>query len=344
MLARTALLGCALLLAAAAAQAQTLASPASPARWWFFEPRRYYDPLIADPRAAQQQALPGVSKSVPFMVKPAKRRRMWDIDVGAEMPLFGRERAGQASGRVAEGAWGFGSWFAIDFHMLEDLQDPSAPIINNDYRFGLQLKAQHGLSPSSWLGFKAHAGHESTHLGDEYSLAARRLYTAFERINVSYEWLDLGVSYEKMTEAAGMWTLRGGAITTLPFADSYYSADTLETGGRTVTESSNWIEPYAGVQYRHERLGWLGDWGIYGSLDARLKTVYDYHKADPDAAEKMRPALNLLVGLVPKTGGRLGSLGTTSPFARGYYGVNPHGQFRNQSNFWLVGVGLRLDR
>ena len=346
MLARITVLVCALALAAGTSSGQpTTAAAPAPWRWWLFEPRRYYDPLVADPRAAQQQALPGVGRSVPFMVEPASRRRMWDIDVGAEMPLFGRERAGQVSGRMGPGGWGIGSWFVVDFHMLEDLQDPSAPILNNDYRFGLQIKAQRGLSDSvSWLAFKAHAGHESTHIGDEYALAARRLYAAFERINVSYEWLDLGVSYERMTAAAGLWTIRGGAITTLPFGDSYYAGDTLETAGRVVTESSNWIEPYAGAQYRHERLAWLGDWGMYASLDARLKSVYAYHKTDPDAGERMRPALNLLVGLVPKTGGRLGSLGTTSPYARAYYGVNPHGQFRNQSDFWLVGLGLRLDR
>jgi hypothetical protein len=332
-------------LAAAALPAQVTSS-CNVKKPWFFAARRYYDPLIADPRAAHQNALPGFSKAVPFLIDTTDNLRlMWDIDVGAEMPILGWENGGHQAGRVPNGCTGMGLWFVVDFHMLEDLNDFSNPIINNDYRFGLMFKAQRGLSEASWLGFKAHAGHESTHLGDEYSLAAQRLYpTAFERINVSYEWLDAGISYERATVNNEMWTVRGGAITTLPFGNSYYSADPLDTGGRIVPESRNSVEPYAGVTYRRERVQLLKLWGWYASIDARLKNLYDYNKASADEAEERKPTINFLLGLAPRTAGALGGLGVTSPFVRAYYGVNPHGQFRNQADFWLYGVGIRLDR
>jgi hypothetical protein len=75
----------------------------------------------------------------------------------------------------------------------------------------------------------------------------------------------------------------------------------------------------------------------------RMKVLYDFTKVSADVSEKRRPGFNVLVGVWP-TAGDLGSLGVASLFTRFYYGVNPHGQFRNESNFWLAGFGLRLDR
>jgi hypothetical protein len=313
---------------------------ASPWEWWFATPKRYFDPLIADPRAAHQQATVGVSKSPPFLQNQTEHAMMWDIDVGAEIPLVGREKYLGLGGRVDDvKGVGAGLWFVFDFHMIEDLKDVSNPILNTDYRFSALFKAQKGLGNTRWLGVKAQAGHESTHLGDEYSLAARRLYEEFTRINVSYEWLDVALSYEWDSPAA-QWTTRAGLITTLPFGDSYYTTDTLETNGRIIQPSETSVEPYVGVQRRADL---SPNWGWYGAADLRFKAVYDYDKADPSDAEPRRPALNVLVGLWPQKG-HIGGLGVASPFVRGYYGVNPHGQFRNEERFWLVGAGLRLDR
>ncbi|MFN2397752.1 MAG: DUF1207 domain-containing protein [Gemmatimonadaceae bacterium] len=338
---------CAILLTIAAPVATpALAQNAAVGSWWFFSARRYYDPLIAEPRAAQLQALAlAFSKDVPFLQEPGDNRRVWDIDLGAEFPILGFERGGQTAGTLGKHGFGAGVWLTVDFHMLEDLKDPSAPILNTDYRFSfLMLKGQYALSDASRVGLRAQMGHESTHLGDEYSLAARRLFSAFERINVSYEWIDLGMSYDSDNDRLESWTLRGGAISTLPFGDTYYKGDTLETAGRTITESVNSVEPYLGVQYRRERIALLRGWGVFVSLDARLRTVYDYHKASAAAAEDRQPSLNVLAGIVPRSAGRVGELGVVSPYIRYYSGVNPHGQFRNDRDYRLFGIGIRLDR
>lgn len=312
--------------------------PPAQAGKWAFEGRKYYDPLTAGVREPHISALAlaRVTKMA-FMVEDDNPRFAWDIDLGTELPLFGWESEDSLEGRVSEGEFGIGLWVPIDFHMIEDFADESAPIINTDYRFGGMVKLQYGLSANEWLAMRIFAGHESTHLGDEFSISGQRTFPrSFERINVSWEFLDVGLLYERET-----WSVRGGVTTTLPFRDSYY-----ETGPGTVTqspigpvtESMNWIDPYTGFDAVCEKPKWT----TYFSGELRWRTVYDYHKIHPGEAEDRQPSVNLIVGL-KKTGDDKG-FGRASPFGRFYYGVNPHGQFRNQKDFKEFGIGLRLAR
>lgn len=310
--------------------------PDNTRHWVKFTHRRFFDPLIADPRAAHQQALfPALGKSAPFLQEQTERALMWDIDVGAELPIVALQSEAAVNDGMPPGAWGLGFGLVIDFHMLEDLQDVSNPILNTDYRFSGILKFQRGLREgwrgAKWLSAKLQFGHESTHLGDEYSLAARRRFTEFERVNVSYEWIDMAAALE--TE---VWKLRGGAILTVPFGDSYYSGDTLETAGRVITESNNGMEPYLGAELR-------GSKGWYASGDLRWKTVYNYAKSSSDAGDRKALSFNVMVGWTREEPEQ-GSIGIVSPFGRVYYGVNPHGQFRNDPHFWIAGIGIRFHR
>lgn len=211
---------------------QLLLLPAQAARasMWTFEGRKYYEPLTAGVREAQISAL-ALAKAtrMDFMVRQDSPRQVWDIDVGAELPVIGWESEDSIQGRVPAGEWGFGLWIPIDFHMIEDFVDNSAPIINTDYRFGVMAKLQHGWNQGEWVALRVFVGHESTHLGDEFSIVGKRTFPReFERINVSWEYIDVGVLYER--EAS---SFRIGATSTLPFGDSYY-----QTGPGTITESA----------------------------------------------------------------------------------------------------------
>lgn len=79
-----------------------------------------------------------------FMVSDQSPRRMWDIDVGPELPIIGRESRSDDQGTLPEGAIGFEIWLPIDFHMIEDFVDESSPIVNTDYRFDLMAKLRRG--------------------------------------------------------------------------------------------------------------------------------------------------------------------------------------------------------
>ena len=122
-------------------------------------------------------------------------------------------------------------WIPIDFHMIQDLKDRSVPIVNNDYRYGVMFKAQYALAATRWLSARLHVGHESTHLGDDYSIVGERKFpTTFERINVSWEYADLGLLYERV-DGETFSSLRAGVTANL--RGSYY-----DTGPDSITVSA----------------------------------------------------------------------------------------------------------
>jgi hypothetical protein len=312
---------------------------------WTFEGRRYYDPLVAGVREPHVSAMAlGYATRMSFMVSDKSPRRVWDIDLGAELPVAGWESGGTGE-RVGEDEFGIGLWIPIDFHMIEDFVDDSGPIVNTDYRFGGMIKMQYGLTPHSWLGARVHIGHESTHLGDEFSIVGQRVFRrSFERINVSWEYVDVGVMYER-----DRWSVRGGVTATYPFQTSYYEVGPgtiTESAQGPVTPSSNWWDPYVGfdAEFRRQFLPDRDGRGfqLYTSAELRWRSIYDYHKTSPDASEDRQASVNLIAGI--RKAGTAKGLGRVSPFVRYYRGVNPHGQFRNQKDYTEVGIGLRLVR
>lgn len=309
---------------------------------WLFDNKPYYDPLIAGVREPHLSALALASADrVDFMVKKDSPRRIWDIDVGGELPLVGWQSTNVDE--IPEDKFGVGLWAVIDFHTLEDFVDNSAPIVNTDYRFGGMIKARYGLKNARWLAARLHFGHESTHLGDEFSIVGQRVFPrSFERINVSWEYVDLGVLYETPG-----WGVRGGVTTTLPFNDSYYTTDPAgitQSPLGPVTPSANWCDPYLGFEVLRPRQFQIKKtrFDVYYSGELRWRSIYDYHKADPDASEERQASINLIAG-VKETGDAKG-FGRASPFIRFYRGVNPHGQFRNQKSYKEFGIGVRLVR
>jgi hypothetical protein len=322
---------------------------AAQSQWhpWWFEGRGYYEPLVAGVREPHMSALwPAWAGRMEFMVKDADPRMIWDIDVGYELPLGGVE-SGMVDnqGRVAPGAFGVGVWFPIDFHMVMDFVDDSSPIINTDYRFGPTVKAQFGVTSVSWLGLRLAAGHESTHLGDEFSIVAQRTFpTLFERINVSWEYIDVGTLYER--DAGDLfWSARlGTTARARSFRGSYYSIgeESISSSPRgEIVPSRNWIDPYGGFDVTLlEPAGRPVE--AYLSAELRWRSVYDYHRARAEDPEERQASVNLIVGV--KRSGTGGALGRASMFGRFYHGVNPHGQFRNQRDYTQFGIGLRMVR
>ncbi|HEY6391453.1 MAG TPA: DUF1207 domain-containing protein [Bryobacteraceae bacterium] len=322
---------------------------------WFLQNRGYYDPVLAEPRAALTQVLfPGIASSFPFAVNPG-RGVVWDISVGKEIPVLGFEsNQTQSPAGVPAGSWGFGLWFPLSFHMIEDLgKDPSNPILNTDYRFSGMLKAQYGLGDAgklvdSRIGLRFQFGHESTHIGDEFTLGALRTHpNDFLRVNVSYEYYDFGASFEPNFGKGGRYRLklRGGNIWLWHPDNGWYSRDLLQPFGQFIAGSKRNHEPYGQVE-----LLTPSPWtklNFIVSADIRDRTIYQYNRV-PTAAfvnpdEPTQVSLNTMVGVRQQHLGT-GRLGLISPtyFIRYYHGVNPNGQFRSQKNFQLIGFGVQL--
>jgi len=151
-------------------------------------------------------------------------------------------------------------------------------------------------------------------LGDEYVLVASR-NPRFERVNVSYEYLEHGISLE-----SDKWTIRHGGIR--PWGKD----------GPTLTVSTKNFEPSFGAEYRFAE--WRGR-RTYLSADLRNKLQYAYHAAS--SPEQRQWSTNLQVGRTLEEDS--GDSPLQDYFIQVYYGVNPYGQLRSQKDYWSAGFG-----
>lgn len=314
-----------------------LAAPrTADAQLWAFTDRHYFDPLRAEVRGAQISVLfPARSDQFEFSPNSSDHFWGWDIGLGSEIPLLGWESQTANTDDLPPGGVGLGLWLPISFHMIEDLQGPSSPIVNTDYRFSLMLKAQYKLRQRWGFQLRIAGGHESTHLGDEFALLAFRASPAgFRRVNVSYEWIDAGLSLQHVRSLRwfGQSELLARLTKLWPRGQNYYSVDLPESGGAPVTPSDGSHQWGWGLQLVPDRTKrpWV-------SIEVRNRVVYGYDRAREEK-EETKWSCNIMVGT------RLFHYdyqsGGVEPFIRFYQGVNPAGQFRNDDHYTIVGLGL----
>jgi hypothetical protein len=321
--------------------------------WWGLANRAYFDSTPSEIHAAKTEVLfPMFTDAFQYMSKSG-RHFGWNIDAGHEFPIVGYQSNTQTRpDGVAQKSWGIGLWFPLSFHMIEDLgKEPSNPILDTDYRFSGMVKAQYGL-PHQWgpfidshIGVRFQFGHESTHIGDEFTIAATHLFgDLFKRVNVSYEYWDIGFSFEPNFGKNGRqrFKLRAGNIGLFNPSKGWYTPELEHPFGVVIPGSRRNIEPYIDVEYYRK----LGDraLGIIVSADIRDRTVYNYEKLSRDQLEDTQVSTNLIAGLKHERQAT-GALGKIQPtyYLRYYYGVNPAGQFRNQRDYRLFGFGVHFD-
>lgn len=332
-------------------------------RTWRFEPHSYYDPLAAEPRSAETKLLfLGRASSVPFALNPGQSF-IWDISVGAELPIVGRGTGDKANrdSPAAAHEFAFGVWIPVSFHMVEDLgKDPSNPILDTDYRFGAMLKAQYGLGDrgimrSRTIGLRyVPIAHESTHIGDEFTVGAIQKYpNQFERVNVSYQYYELGGSCEGMflnpyATGALHTAFRAGFIhEAFHNGVGWYDTQLLYPIGGSVTASKRNYEPYMGAEavffgsrgHIPRFLPVTEHLGLFTSVDIRDRTIYGYHRPSAAVPEKTEWSVNSMLGWREQ---RTPRGFQPSYYVRYYHGVNPAGQFRSQANYQMFGLGLMV--
>jgi hypothetical protein len=129
-----------------------------------------FRPLIADPR------WPHFAASYQSYLRDRQLDNVAAVSFGETITLF-RDRAGAAWWEVGIQAGVFAVF---------DLDAASMDLVNADYLLALPLSGRYG----GWSAM-LRLFHQSSHLGDEFLLRTRP-----ERINLSYESVDLKVSYE----------------------------------------------------------------------------------------------------------------------------------------------------
>ena len=304
-----------------------------------FATRAWYQPLIAEPRGGQTQFYVwGQSKSFPYMTG-GSHINVWEVNVGKELPLAAFEKGAIDGSLLDCRGWGFGAWVPGSFHMIANSGEDSAPILNQDYRLAIAGKIARAVTSHDLISAKVQFGHESTHLGDEFVVQAIEQYgDAFQRVNVSFEYLEVGVNWDRFFGADRQHSIsfRGSAVKALALggAAGWYSPQ--GSNGQYIYPSTVNFEPGLGLEYLpHGSHGWRP----LVSYDGRLRTVYDYQKTSADQREDRQFSSSLVVGVRQM---KWSPKGMPDFIGRAYYGVNPHGQFRSQSNFWMFAFGLLL--
>jgi hypothetical protein len=129
-----------------------------------------FNPLIADPR------WPHLSAAYHYYLNDRDLRSVGAVSLGEAFSIY--------RDRIGGGWWDVGVQAGV--FAVFDLETESKDLINADYLFGIPLSYRyHDFSAMLRLF------HQSSHLGDEFLLRSRA-----RRVNLSYEAVDLKLSYE----------------------------------------------------------------------------------------------------------------------------------------------------
>jgi len=208
-----------------------------------------FKPLIADPR------WPHFSASYQMYLNDKQLKDVAAVSFGETFALY-RDRLGA-------GWWEVGIQAGV--FALFDLDVSSKDLINADYFIGIPASYR-------YQDFSAMARlfHQSSHLGDQYLLHNR-----IDRLNLSYEAVDLKLSYELFDDVVRVYG-GGGYIfrrdpSSLKPGSVHYG---LEFRSPWPGPAARW-HPIAAVDIKnHEENGWNADLSLRGGiqLDGVLMT------------------------------------------------------------------------
>lgn len=223
--------------------------------------------------------------------------------------------------------------------LIDMFESTTSPVINTDYFFGLKAAAVKYLDHPFFrnVGLKlVPVFHESTHLGDEFSIHGYNDVPGFKRVNVSYEaWEIAAVLNDPDTIRSNLFSAKVGIHGLWNRAEGYYFTDSLETKGLMAPPSVKNYEYYVQLNWQRTK-GFLcsGRWMnvLSVELNNRLKFSYD------EAIEEQRSwNINFYLGwkyISEKSGHHIGF------FFRYYAGIIPYGQFRNTGGYRYAGLSL----
>ncbi|MFO7671040.1 MAG: hypothetical protein R6W31_15390 [Bacteroidales bacterium] len=260
------------------------------------------------------------------------KRPFIEVHLGTELPLFylqNRER----NFKFSTGGY-IGNMLLIDM-----FEEKTSPVINTDYFFGLKFAALKYIDHPHIrnIGLKlVPVFHESTHIGDEFSIHGYHDLPGFRRVNVSYEaWEIAAVINDPDTIKSNLLSAKVGFNGLWNPAKGYYTSDSLETKNRPAPPSERNFEYYIQLNLQRTK-GFLcsGKWMNVLSVEASNRLKFSYDEA---IEEKRSWNMNLYFGwkyISEKTGHHLGF------FFRYYTGIIPNGQFRNTGGYRYAALSL----
>lgn len=284
-----------------------------------FQKRTYFKPMVSELSSTLSKvsviAASGFKKDNKDLGKI-----LTEVHLGAEFPIY--SRVNQKSS--------FSIFVPVCLHVLWATFEPkTAPIVNNDYRFGFSFAYLKPLR-NKYLNNVAIKltpfAHESTHLGDEITIAGLE-FDQFYRINVSYEYYELAVTLNDPDIIKGtLFTVRAGMMGLINPQKGYYSWSDIETQGKEIFPTERWVEYYLQLQYRNTTAFYSSSrLQFVWSFEARNRIRYDYLI---DKKELRFWSFNNYLGYDYCPNGNEGNP-TFGSFFVLYRGLNFNGQLRN---------------
>ncbi|KAA3609345.1 MAG: DUF1207 domain-containing protein [Calditrichaeota bacterium] len=314
-------------------------------RSYFLQDFQYFKPLLADIRSPHNHSRFYQADAVRFSNNDEGRddtgHIFFDPSFGEYFPFLGFNFAEEDPDK-AMNLPGLALFIAGSAHMMLDFYTVSNDVINTDYRVGVGAAMRFPIIHK--LSARYRYFHESTHLGDEYTLSAS-LDPDFRRYNVSYEASELYLALDHYIHDPGHWgyfsygRIYGGQrwLNNDSFAGHtgmYGDAEPLLLAEKTELE--------LGVEIVLQ--GWEApdknpDWGWLRRLLAPqfIFAAGDFQKSNKYAVDDPQQewSNNIVLGIIYGKYFALKGERTVRWQLNFYDGINPHGQFRMEDLSYL---------
>jgi len=302
----------------------------------------FYRPFISEIRSPINKIEIGFLNDLGpyYYVDGVENRPFLEAQLGIDIPVVLYTNRSKKSHKP----WGISLSLPASAKCLVDMiERETAPLVNCDFWLGVELKGIWYPNINSKFGLKNLAfkfipiAHESTHIGDEVAIHGYQTIEDFKRINVSYESWELGLTLnDPDTLKSNILSFRTGIMGVWWLYHGYYSVDSLEVKGQDVRKSGSKPEYYFILNWKRTQ-GWACSqkWQNVLSIELRNRPKFEY-TVGVDEVRKWN--LNSYIGWQYKKSDCY--MGTMGLFFRFYYGINPHGQFRNLDNFRFIGLSL----
>jgi len=322
---------------------------------YFLKDFQFFKPMIANLRTPQNHARFYCADAVDFSNSTKTGKHLFfDPSFGGYFPFLGWKFADIDSNSIPLRTPGVALFLDGAAHLLLDFNTASSDVINADYRIGGGIAGR--FNWLTFLAFRYRFFHESTHIGDEYTLFAS-LQPGFRRYNISYEAHEIYLSIDHyVTKQRPIKFLNKNVSYMRAYAGTRFLSKDSYDGFTGLFESAN---PIILTGKNEHQLG--GEIFFRGkpapdelSNDPWLSRLFSFQyvvfavdlgfqdKYDISLEPSRVWSTNIVLGLVYGENFRI-DRGRTVRWQLNYYsGINPHGQFRNKK-IRYIGLDYIID-
>lgn len=321
----------------------------------YFRQRDFAKYFISDSYAPTPQVQAGMGTNKPeYNIAPERTTYYLpynQTDFGAEIPFFTRVKYSDSKLKFK-----FSISTPIAARIWFDFTEPSTrPVLNTDYQYAPlefnYLRAVYNSIIHNYVIKLLPFFHESSHLGDEITLYKRQDTVPVNWVNVSYETAELAVTLNDVNgKLTNNSAFKIGLKVLLNPGRGWYSLRNEKGDTSKQISSTHVFETYLQFQ-RQAAKGFLASDKFIRmfSVELRSRVQYGYptypgKNETSDDWQRYTYSEKYMLCINGYAGWKFNFSNALSPrlgaYLKGYYGINPYGQFRNINNYQFLGLSL----